>query len=109
VRELPFQTTVDPDTKFNPFTVRVKAVPPESALDGLVDDISGTGVLSEDLLESHPQTRIPIAAKNMTNIKGNCGNRCEHFVMVSSFFQEKDRFCFNNCFPPCDFAGMRNR
>jgi hypothetical protein len=37
LRALPFHLTVEPDTKFDPLTVRLKAAPPAVALDGLSD------------------------------------------------------------------------
>ena len=45
VRALPFQFTVDALTKFDPFTVKLKAVPPAVAPAGESEEIAGTGRL----------------------------------------------------------------
>jgi hypothetical protein len=42
-RSLPFHSTTEPVTKFEPFTVRVKAAPPLSALFGEIVVIAGMG------------------------------------------------------------------
>ena len=46
VRADPFQSTTEPETKFEPFTVRVKAGPPAVALLGEIELIAGTGLLT---------------------------------------------------------------
>ena|ERR1700731_3773048 len=45
VRADPFQSTTEPETKFEPFTVSVKAGPPAVALLGEIELIAGTGLL----------------------------------------------------------------
>jgi hypothetical protein len=40
-----FQCTFEPETKFNPLTVSVKAGPPAVALLGEIELIAGTGLL----------------------------------------------------------------
>ena len=45
VRSLPFQRTTEPDTKFVPVTVRVKAAPPADALEGERLASVGAGLL----------------------------------------------------------------
>ena len=45
VRADPFQFTTEPETKFEPFTVSVKAGPPAVALLGEIELIAGTGLL----------------------------------------------------------------
>ena len=42
-RGLPFQSTLDEATKFVPFTVRVKSVPPAAVEVGLKEVVVGTG------------------------------------------------------------------
>src|SRR5712692_6893121 len=44
-RSLPFHSTTEPVTKFEPFTVRVKAAPPLSALFGEIVVIAGMGLV----------------------------------------------------------------
>jgi len=44
VRAEPFHCTAEAGTKFEPFTVKVKAAPPAAALDGDSELIEGTGL-----------------------------------------------------------------
>jgi hypothetical protein len=46
-RLLPFHRTVEPATKFEPFTVSVICGPPAVVLEGAIDVIAGTGLLAE--------------------------------------------------------------
>ena len=48
VRDWPFHSTLDPFTKFVPFTVNVKAAPPAVALVGESEVAVGTGLLTEN-------------------------------------------------------------
>jgi hypothetical protein len=50
VRADPFQSTTEPKTKFEPFTVRVKAGPPAVALLGTIELIEGTGLLTVNVI-----------------------------------------------------------
>jgi hypothetical protein len=50
VRADPFQFTTEPETKFEPFTVRVKAGPPAVALLGEIELIAGTGLLMVNVI-----------------------------------------------------------
>jgi hypothetical protein len=50
VRADPFQSTTEPETKFEPFTVRVKAGPPAVALLGEIELIAGTGLLTANVI-----------------------------------------------------------
>ena len=50
VRADPFQSTTEPETKFEPFTVRVKAGPPAVALLGEIELIAGTGLLTVNVI-----------------------------------------------------------
>src|ERR1700719_994032 len=45
-RSLPFHRTTEPVTKFEPFTVRVKAAPPAAALVGEIVVIAGMGLFT---------------------------------------------------------------
>ena len=45
-----FQCTFEPETKFDPFTVRVKPGPPAVALLGEIELIAGTGLLMVNVL-----------------------------------------------------------
>jgi hypothetical protein len=60
-RLLPFHCTPTPDTKFDPFTVRVKAVPPRVAVFGEIVAIVGTGLGGGGELPPVPQPHILIA------------------------------------------------
>jgi uncharacterized protein (UPF0248 family) len=55
-RSDPFHRTVEPETKLDPETVRVKAGPPAFAEDGLIPEIDGTGfwIVKDCALESPP-------------------------------------------------------
>ena len=50
VRADPFQFTTEPKTKFEPFTVRVKAGPPAVALLGTIELIAGTRLLTVNVI-----------------------------------------------------------
>ena len=50
VRGDPFQFTTEPETKLEPFTVRVKAGPPAVALLGEIELIAGTGLLTVNVI-----------------------------------------------------------
>ena len=50
VRGDPFQSTTEPATKFEPFTVSVKAGPPAVALVGEIELIAGTGLLMVNVI-----------------------------------------------------------
>jgi hypothetical protein len=50
VRGDPFQSTTEPKTKFEPFTVSVKAGPPAVALLGEIELIAGTGLLMVNVI-----------------------------------------------------------
>lgn len=52
---LPFHCTVDVETKFDPFAVRVKEAPPASAPVGLSDVSAGTGFPLEPGFEPPPE------------------------------------------------------
>jgi hypothetical protein len=46
-RSLPFHLTTEAETKFDPFTVRVKAAPPTEAPNGDTEVIAGTAFCAE--------------------------------------------------------------
>ena len=46
----PFQSTTEPETKFDPCTVSVKAGPPAVALLGEIELIAGTGLLMVNVI-----------------------------------------------------------
>jgi hypothetical protein len=50
LRADPFQSTTEPETKFEPFTVSVKAGPPAVALLGEIELIAGTGLLTVNVI-----------------------------------------------------------
>src|SRR3984893_7581947 len=50
VRDDPFQSTTEPETKFDPLTVSVKAGPPAVALLGEIELIAGTGLLTVNVI-----------------------------------------------------------
>ena len=50
VRGAPFQSTTEPETKFEPFTASVKAGPPAVALMGEIEPIAGTGLLAVNVI-----------------------------------------------------------
>ena len=58
VRLVPFQRTAEPEMKFVPLTVRVKAEPPAMAEVGLKEPMVGTGLLAVDR-EASPRWRCP--------------------------------------------------
>jgi hypothetical protein len=63
VRALPFQFTTDPETKFAPSAVNVKAAPPGTAAAGDVDTISGTELFTGkdrvgDTAKSSAKTKV---------------------------------------------------
>jgi len=50
VSKAPFHLTTEPFTKLLPFTVNVKAAPPAMAVFGLMEAVTGTGLLTTTLL-----------------------------------------------------------
>jgi hypothetical protein len=61
VRVEPFHCTAETETKFEPFTVKVKAAPPAVALDGDIELIEGTG-----LFELPPDVMVNVSALEVT-------------------------------------------
>ena len=67
MRLLPFQFTTDPLTKLDPFTVRVKALPPAVTLLGESDAMAGTGLLTVNVIAFDG----PIRGFGFSTVTGN--------------------------------------
>jgi hypothetical protein len=97
VRGDPFQCTFEPETKLEPFTVRVKAGPPAVALLGEIELIAGTGLLTVNVFEADvppPGPRfvtvtliVPAVAMSAAEIAAVSWVRLEKVVVRAAPFQ----------------------
>jgi len=71
-RALPFHCTATPDTRFDPFTVKVKADPPRVAVLGEMFEMLGTGLDDGTELAPPPHPSIVI----ITEIKPAMSAKC---------------------------------
>lgn len=75
-----FQTTTEPETKFEPFTVRVKPAPPAAVLEGEREASVGAGLLMVKVraVDSPPpgDARVGVRAEEFqANHRGHRGRR----------------------------------